>query len=437
MNMYSCIQKRFFFLLLVQLGFGQTNKEIKKLEELIISAKEQNISIKNQTLQTDLAALTKKTAKGNILNPRIPSTAQVINNFNQQVSFLPGPIFGQPEGTFKAVTMGQQYVSTFSIQPQIDVVNPGTIALLKSATLNEELIKEQNKWNEQTVYNQINNLYFNILLLKKQQQILEENKKTAEQIVTINQNKFKEGLLRKQELNEAESNLIAIDDKLIQLELTLKIQMETLQTYYNQKDVFLLKEDLDHYAKEISLLESKNNIKTKISELQYESTVQDVKVAQWSQLPILTLISSFNWQNQSNITYFDPNSNWVNYNYIGLKLSWDFPTTIQKISTIYAKKIQAEQLKNNAEQAAKENDLMNKQWVLEYEKAIQQFRSLEKIYVLKKDTFEKNKNQYDEQILPLDKLLISHNDLINSELNLASALATIGYTKYRIIIYNN
>lgn len=437
MNMYSCIQKRFFFLLLVQLGFGQTNKEIKKLEELIISAKEQNISIKNQTLQTDLAALTKKTAKGNILNPRIPSTAQVINNFNQQVSFLPGPIFGQPEGTFKAVTMGQQYVSTFSIQPQIDVVNPGTIALLKSATLNEELIKEQNKWNEQTVYNQINNLYFNILLLKKQQQILEENKKTAEQIVTINQNKFKEGLLRKQELNEAESNLIAIDDKLIQLELTLKIQMETLQTYYNQKDVFLLKEDLDHYAKEISLLESKNNIKTKISELQYESTVQDVKVAQWSQLPILTLISSFNWQNQSNITYFDPNSNWVNYNYIGLKLSWDFPTTVQKISTIYAKKIQAEQLKNNAEQAAKENDLMNKQWVLEYEKAIQQFRSLEKIYVLKKDTFEKNKNQYDEQILPLDKLLISHNDLINSELNLASALATIGYTKYRIIIYNN
>jgi len=316
-------------------------------------------------------------------------------------------------------------------------VNPGTIALLKSATLNEELLKEQNKWNEQTVYNQINNLYFNILLLKKQQQILEENKKTAEQIVTINQNKFKEGLLRKQELNEAESNLIAIDDKLIQLELTLKIQMETLQTYYNQKEVFLLKEDLDHYAKEISLLESKNNIKTKISELQYESTVQDVKVAQWSQLPILTLISSFNWQNQSNITYFDPNSNWVNYNYIGLKLSWDFPTTVQKISTIYAKKIQAEQLKNNAEQAAKENDLMNKQWVLEYEKAIQQFRSLEKIYLLKKDTFEKNKNQYDEQILPLDKLLISHNDLINSELNLASALATIGYTKYRIIIYNN
>ena len=75
--------------------------------------------------------------------------------------------------------------------------------------------------------------------------------------------------------------------------------------------------------------------------------------------------------------------------------------------------------------------------MLEYEKAIQQFRSLEKIYLLKKDTFEKNKNQYDEQILPLDKLLISHNDLINSELNLASALATIGYTKYRIIIYNN
>ena len=70
-------------------------------------------------------------------------------------------------------------------------------------------------------------------------------------------------------------------------------------------------------------------------------------------------------------------------------------------------------------------------------KAIQQVIHFEKIYQLKKDTFEKNKNQFDEEILPLDKLLLSQNEFITSELNLASALANCGFSKYKILINNN
>lgn len=436
-NSTTLVKSSLFILLFSQFTLGQNDKEIENLDALIHYAKEQNISIKNNLLQTDLAALTKKTALGNILNPRIPTTVQVLNNFDQQVSFLPGPIFGQPEGTYKAVTMGQQYVSTFSIQPQIDLINPGNIALLKSATINVELVNQQNKLNEQNIYNQINTLYFNLLYLQKQVEIFEVNKKIAEQILTINQNKYKEGIVRKQEVNEAESNLIAIEDKLNQALLNIKIQHESLRVFFNNDENFQLKEDLKYVAQDLKLVESTSNLKTSISQLQYQNLAQDVKVAQWSQLPVLSLISSFNWQNQSNTTYFDKNSNWVNYNYIGLKLSWDFPTTIQKLSSVYSKKIQLEQAKNNTEQAAKENETMNKQLVLEYEKAIQQVIHFEKIYQLKKDTFEKNKNQFDEEVLPLDKLLLSQNEFITSEINLASALANCGFSKYKILINNN
>lgn len=436
-NSTTLVKSSLFILLFSQFTWGQNNKEIKNLDALIHYAKEQNLTIKNNQLQSELATITKKTALGNILNPRIPSTAQVLNNFDQQVSFLPGPIFGQPEGTYKAVTMGQQYVSTFSIQPQVDLINPGNIALLKSANINVELVNQQNKLNEQNVYNQINTIYYNLLYLQKQVEIFEVNKKIAEQILTINQNKYKEGIVRKQEVNEAESNLIAIEDKLQQALITLKIQHESLRVFLNTQENFQLKEELKNVAQDLKLVESTSNLKTSISQLQYQNVQQEVKVAQWSQLPVLSLISSFNWQNQSNTTYLDKNSNWVNYNYIGLKLSWDVPTTIQKLSTVYSKKIQLEQAKNNAEQAAKENETVNKQLVLEYEKAIQQVIHFEKIYQLKKDTFEKNKNQFDEEILPLDKLLLSQNEFITSEINLASAIANCGFSKYKILINNN
>ena len=203
-------------------SFSQEERIVNSLPEILQLSKEKNYALQNATLQTQLANLTKKTAIGNILNPRIPATAQSLNNFEQQVSFLPGPIFGLPVGTFKEVTMGQQYTSTFSIQPQFDILNFGSIAQIKSAKINEQLVENQNKLNEQNIYNQINGVYFNLLSFEAQKKILQENIKIAENLVLINQNKFNEGITRKQDVNEAEANLIALQDKLSQLVLNEK-----------------------------------------------------------------------------------------------------------------------------------------------------------------------------------------------------------------------
>ena len=196
-------------------------------------------------------------------------------------------------------------------------------------------------------------------------------------------------------------------------------------------------EDLNNYENIEELVSTNANFKSENYKLQYQMMQQDLKLARLQQLPILSFISSFNWQNLSNENYFDASSNWVNFNYVGLKVTWDFPTNVQKLSTVYNKKIQLNQLKNNADHAEKENEFANKQLEIEYEKAIEQFKNFKKIYVLKKDTYEKNFNQYQEQILPLDKLLISQNDLLISEINMVNALANIGFSKNKIVINNN
>jgi len=146
-------------------------------------------------------------------------------------------------------------------------------------------------------------------------------------------------------------------------------------------------------------------------------------------------VSSLNWQNLSNDKFFSTQSNWQNFNYIGLKLGWELPT-IQRLSNIKTKKIQLEILQQTNEHIKAETESKKEQLELEYQKSIQQLVNFQKIFELKKDTYEKNYNQFKENVLPLDKLLISQNDMISSKLSVISALTNIGFNKSKIEINN-
>ncbi|MCF2218490.1 TolC family protein [Chryseobacterium sp. PS-8] len=426
----------FVFLIFFSVINGQEKREFTSFKEVLEYVKVTNHQFKNAEWQTRLADLARKTAKLNLLNPKIPASAQVLDNITQQVSFLPGQIFGQPQGTFKEVTIGQQYASTFSVQPQFDIINLANYAQIKSAKTNQLLVDNQNKINEQNVYDQINMVYFNILSFNEQKRILEENIIIAKDILRIIQNKFTEGIARKQEVNEAETNLISLQDKLQQIELNTEIQVQTFNLFLENSVKATLSEDLWTYENSNAPLTTQNSLLAENAKLQYELSEQEYKGLKFQNYPVLSFISSFNWQNLSNDFAFSKNSDWINFNYIGLKLSYDLPTTVTKYSNLKSKKIQLEIAKNNQEFSKKENENKNKQMILEYEKALLQNENFRKIYTLKKDTYEKNFNQFKENILPLDKLLISQNDMLTSRLNVVYSLANIGFAKAKIEISN-
>jgi len=415
---------------------SQEQKQFATLNEVLDFAKSKNHQFKTAEWQSKLAKLTSKTAIVNVLNPKVPTSIQLLNNINQQVSFLPGQIFGQPEGTFKQVTNGQQYVSTFNIQPQFDIFNLATIAQIKSAKTNQLLTENQNKINEQNLYEKINSVYCNILSFNTQKEIVSENIIIAKDILRIIQNKFNEGIARKQEVNEAEVNVISLQDKLEQIELNNNIQYQTLQLFLENEVQATLSENLWNYEKSNDVVSTQNNLQTENAKLQSQLLQQDYKSLKYQNLPVVSFISSFNWQNLSNDFSFAKNSTWIDYSYIGLKMSYDLPTTVTKYSNLKSKKIQLEIAKSNEEYTQKENENRNSQMVLEYEKALKQKENMTKIFALKKDNYEKNFNQFKENILPLDKLLISQNDMLVSKLNIVASLANISFNKNKIDINN-
>ena len=425
-----------FSLLFLKNTIAQEKKTFATIQEVFEYTKSNNITFQNAALQIELAKLTKNSSVLNAINPKIPSYYQAINNQNQQVSFLPGQAFGLPAGTFKEVTIGQQYVSTFSIQPQFDILNLATIAQIKSAKLNEQLIENQNKINQQNLFEKINGVYFNILALNAQKEIVASNIEIATKIVTITTNKFNEGLARKQEVNEAEVNLINLKDKMQQIEYTLQIQHQTLGLFFENKILPSLSQSITDFEKSTKNSTIKNELLVENSSILYQIAKQDLKSIRLQQMPVVSFISSYNWQNLSNDNFYATNSNRVNFNYVGLKVNYDLPTNVQKHTAVHSKSIQLKIAEFNAEHSKKENENRNNQLLLETEKAIAQLENLKKIVELKEDSYQKNNNQYIENILPLDKLLISQNDLIMSQLNVISALATIGFNQTKIEIYN-
>ncbi len=426
----------FFELLNSTLLLAQEKKQFASFSEIMRFAKEKNMTFRNDAIQGNLAELTRKTAIGNVLNPRIPTSFQLLNNTQLQVNFLPAEIFGGPAGTFRAIAFGQQYVSTIGFQPQFDLVNLANFEQIKSAKINQALVESQQKLAEQKLYEQLNVFYFNILSYQGQLTVLDQNIALAEKIKTIVTNKYKEGIARKQELNEAEVNVILLQDKRSQIEQNTAIQAQSVALFFENTIFPTLSQSVWDFEKERLEVPTYNNLVVQNYGLQLEMAAQDLKVAKYQQLPTLGFISSINFQNNSNDGFFSKKSNWVKSNYVGLKLSWELPTNIQKLSTTQSKMMNYELLQNNAEHAQKENDTKNLLIALEYQKAVSQLANVKKIYALKEDTYQKNYNQFIENILSLDKLLASQNDLLNSQLNVVATLANIGFNKNKIDINN-
>ena len=416
--------------------WSQEKKEFHTLDEVLAFAKEKKVSFRNDIIQQNLAELTRKTAVGNAFNPRIPVSAQVIDNMNLQTNYIPAEVFGGLPGSFREITMGLQYVSTFSIQPQFDIINLGNISRIKLAKTNQELVANQQKINEWTIYDQLNGIYFNILSFQGQQQMVEQNIVIAKQILTIVNNRFEEGLVRKQDVNEAEVNLIRLQDQLSQLQFYIQIQQQNLALFFENEVNPILNQNIRDFDHKQILTEANNNLWVNHYQLREKVAEQEWKAAQKQQLPVLGFVSSFNWQNLSNESFFHPNSNWIRYNYVGLRLSWDLPTTVSKYSAVKEKKMQWQIAQNEIDHSMLENETRNKNLLVEYEKASSQLENFKKIQTLKEDTYQKYFDQYQENILSLDKLLTAQTDMLLSQLNVITALAGIGFSENKIIINN-
>ena len=353
------------------------------------------------------------------------------------VSFIPASAFGGPAGSLKQITLGQQYVSNFNYNPQIDIINPANWARVKSASLNKELTETNNLLIKKTLFESIAAAYYNIVSLQEQEKTTKLTLASADSLLLISQNKFSLGLIREQDVNNTAVNQLNVKDKLVQVQASIEQQYNSLKILCdipaNTKVTVSSSSDNISYNAE---LKATSSLQLKNAILQSEFARSELRANRWSTLPVVSAIYYQGWQQNSNSSFFDSKSAWIQSQYIGLKISVPIPPDANRLSQNYTSKINYRTALINAEHAKLQNELSNQSLNLDYEKAYSSYLTSKNIYELKERNYQKSLNQYKEGILSTDVMLNAFVDLLNSRLALISAQASLEFAKTKININN-
>ncbi|HEY9169771.1 MAG TPA: TolC family protein [Lutibacter sp.] len=428
----------FGFLLVNQFSNAQNKLEFNSVDSLFKYAENHSFSIKTGEQHVLLAKWQKISAQAGLVNFKIQTSFSLTDNVKLPVTYFPAEAFGGEPGTFKEVTTGQQYMGNINFAPQIDIINPVSWAKLKSAKINTELTDINNLIVKKALFESISAGYYNIVSLKEQIEISQKNLFTADTLQTIMQNKYAEGIVRQQDLNDAIINKLSLADKLTQLEISLNQQYYALKVLCDipQNEELSITEKANYNQPFNIGLQTNNQLEHKSSLLRADLAKEDLRANRLAQYPTVSIVAYDGWQQNSKNEFFDSNSNWVNSQYVGLRLSMPFPD-INKFTLTKSAKISKTISELEAEHAKHENDIANIQLVLDYEKAYSQFKTANQIFLLKEENYQMASNQFKAAILSSDKLLIAFDDMLVSQLNYSAALANLLYTKSKIEINNS
>jgi len=382
--------------------------------------------------QMDMANLTERAAWANIVNPRIPTTGSWINNNNLPVSFIPAQIFGGPEGTFREVKFGQQYISTFTAVPQVDLINAARWQDVRTAKVNTALVSNEKALNKKRIQDQVNVLFCNILMLQEQRKVLVQFVEIADSLERLAVRKYDQGIIRLQDWNDTQVNLLQQQGSLRNLDMMLTNQLETLSAICGIPcEIVPTTSDL---LEKRPIAQGKLELENASLKMEYARMMH--RSAQLEQLPVLSLQGSFGYQNNSNAQWMDPSSRWIYSSFVGAKLTWDLPTTPMKVTQVGTRKINYEMAKILLEEEQRNAKVRNVQLDREFDKSTEDYTQQLQISAFDSDSYRHVKDLFEQDLIGLDKLMMAQQKALQSELAVIGAKWNSEWVKNKIHISN-
>jgi OMF family outer membrane factor len=335
--------KFLFQAIITILSFATANAQheiqFTSLDSLLTFAEQNSTAIKTSDAQLMLAKYQTLFAKINQFNPRASVNYAATDNTQLPVNFFPAEIFNGQPGTFKEVHTSKQYVQSVYVTPQIDIINPATWAELSSAKLGEQLTTINSTLTKKTLFESIAASYFNIISFQHQIDLTSKTLLNADTILKIFQDKYQQGIIRSQDVNNAKVNKLLIQDRLQLLQNALEREYNLLKLLcdadMNLKFVIEYQETKDIPVQDPLVAENPLFVNQAQMQLQYSAS--EYKARRAANYPTLSFIANWAKQENSNLHFFDNTSRWIPANYFGLRLSYTFPDAGSLSQTIAAK----------------------------------------------------------------------------------------------------
>jgi len=422
----------------IEHSFESESKVFTSVDDLIKYAMDNSVDIENNEIRFSQAQKSRLAAlistidiTGNLLS------AQFVDNTKLGVNLFPSEIFGGTPGTFQEVQTGVQYNTALNTFIDIKLYNPNGYNNVKLADINIELTKSNNLISLKQYHDNLVASYYNIINVQKQIENTKQNIVTSDSLLTIVNNKYDEGLIKQQDVNDTKINHLQIEEtyrQLIFLQEQYYLSLKTLADIPEEVNIEI-DESKDASIPVVVPTILLNRLAIENSELREKYALQSLKSAKQSFLPTVSLQFSNSW-NLYNTEFKPLSGNWINSNYFGLKLSVPIPNS-QQISNKYNAQFDHEIAANNIMRERNKSLLEVKKYESEFLQAQSQIRSNEEILAIQRDTYSKNINLYKEGIIGLDATIQSLNAVIAAEYNLITSQSNLKLVNAKINVNNN
>ncbi len=430
-------------ILLFCLQFVNSNAQqvFTNLDSFLKYANSKSTSLQSGQIKMDQAKKAKIAAIASIPDPTGSASFSYTDNLTLPVTLFPANFSdpNAPANEFRAQRLGVRYNSTLSNYAEIKLFNLEGWHNLKASKQNLDATAFDNKLTLKTLYDNIASTYFNIVQLQEQLESAKENIKVSDTLLQIALNKFNQGLLKQQDVNETKVSYLNSQENAKQITFIIEQQYLTLKALadISDKDSIVIR----HL---VSTEPSATAPEVVFNNLNLASTIAKEKVAftnfrknKSSKHPTLALfLSNSLTQYNTSAGLIDSNWQWYDATAIGFKIAMPLPFSAARISANAEAKHNHLLAQKNTEHARVKAELDNRQLSTDYNKAWSQFVTNKEIYKLKNDSYHKNRNLYEQGLLSTDRTLDSFNAMVNSHYSLITSAISLLLAEAKIEINN-
>lgn len=423
-------------LLISNLSYALAQRTFTSLDALLAYSSTKSISMQSNDIRLLQAKKAQLAAIIGIADPQANISGSFLNNTQLPVNLFPAEIFGGQKGEFREVQTGVKYNTSSAQSLDIKLLNLEAWQNLKLSKINIEITETDNKLNQKSLYENIASTYYNIVQLNAQLESTKQNLLVADTLLQVTENKYKQGIAKQQDINESRVNQLTIKENINQIAYLIK------QHYLSLKILIDIPQN-----EEIEIIEQVNanplpaepNIKlndllVQSYLLKQQSALTNLQKTKRSMAPTLSFVAN-NSFNQYNNEFTVFGGKWITSNYVGLKLNFVLPNA-NTISNQYKAQYDYQLAQKNTEQARIKSDLTYKQLETDWSKAISQQKSHAEILAIQQDTYQKNKNLYNEGLQSIDRTLSSFNAMLNANYSLIASTVSVLLAQSKIDINN-
>lgn len=419
-------------------GSAHSQKVFMSVDSLLNYSASKSISVQSGYIRLDQAKNAKLASILSIPDITGNLSLSYTHNTKLPVNLFPAEVFGGQPGTFMEIQSGIPYVTTANENIDIKLFSLKGWKNLKLYRLNIESNISDNKITLKSLFENVAAAYYNIISLQEQLASTIQNMSSANSLLKITQNKYKAGLVKQQDVNDANINYLTTEENKNQIEYLIKQQYLALKILCDipeQEEIQIVnKSSLTEFGERPSI--ASNNIALTNNLLKEKTALYTYKQQKHSLYPTVSFFQSYTTQqNNTRGKLFDSRVSWLQSSYIGLRLNIPIPSssTIAEVSKAKYDYLLAQ--KNTTQQKIK-SDLEINQLGVDYNKAFSQAVANNKIFLLRKENYEKNLNLYKEGLVSSEQVLDSFSDMVTSNYDLVSSQVTVLAAKTKIDINN-